>query len=181
MDIEKIISLLNSCLKKILNISLEGDQKQQKAYAFEYMLILIGERIREVIEEIEKFVLSDKDLLTQFLKDNNIEFESDKINSEKDTGYRKQKFRDALNNTGFGKNLMMLSQLRSRIEHLSHKLSEEEHTQFENSYSEVHYISNFLKNTGSPIHIKTNNPELKENPNKDKNTDETKNKSPGNK
>lgn len=144
MNIEKIVSFLQECIKKILDKPLKGSELMV-AYAFEFQLILVGERVNVGLEEIEKYTFNHKDLFIKLLNQTSTEFDAAKISSTKDRDYNKGLFRQAFNKTIVGSNLMLLNTLRNQLKHRFTILSPEDHKKFRTLYFQAHEIQNFLQ------------------------------------
>lgn len=143
MDIDKILKILTLCTEKILSRTLSGDPKNI-AFAFEYNLILLGERINEVIEEVERFVIKNRILFVEFFKSVRSNINQPKFESG-DGAYLKRLFREAFNKTLIGSNLMLLNFMRNQLKHNFTQLTEEDHTKFNALHEKARIIQEFLE------------------------------------
>lgn len=137
MNIEKIVAFLNSAIKKILDKPLNSSNVREVSYAFEFALILVGERVNEVIKEIQKFITSKSDLYTSLLLQQDIKFEAKETDSE-------ELFRRLLRSCPIGESLWRLNALRSNLKHKFKLILDEHHTKFRTFNNQSPLIKDFL-------------------------------------
>lgn len=143
MDIKKILFLLKVCTDNILNKALKG-QGHIIAHAFEFQLILVGERVNNIINIIESYVFNSKDLFMQLLQQMNIPFDEAKIVNPEEIEYTKRLFRQAFNKTVIGNNLMFLNTSRNNLKHTFEYMLDADHEVFRKFYNQGHLIQKFL-------------------------------------
>lgn len=140
MDIEKILQLAKNC-QKLLNCVLAGE-KFKISYAFEYILILIGENIHSIMEEIKLSLLVDINLFTKILKKMKVEFDENVLKENKE--YCEEKFMAAFKKSNIGQNLYLLNFIRNELKHQFFHLNEQHHDNFRALYINVKPITKFV-------------------------------------
>src|SRR5689334_3626486 len=119
----KNISQIISSAVAILNKVDFTESNQQTVYAFEFLLLILGEKANAIIEELKKYCQKNPHVIDEVKA---LGFELDKTIINKKDEFNKH-FRENLNQISLGKFLMLLNRIRNQLDHNIQDITEEQH------------------------------------------------------